>query len=352
MKKQRFIGLFVLLNVALFGLAALAKSRHLDTFATAIDKTFLFPDFASMPIAAMVVAAEVLLCFGLIAPRARRQSMVFALGLSVIFLFYQLWRIHSKIDEDCGCFGDLFILSPKHSILLDALMIASQLLYLNFTANSTEDVSTRNLKAKSMVTVNACIAATTVAMSSVFLIGVIRNQAVLETVSDINIIPTHANLQRLIGDNVTDYPITLIEFGDYQCPPCRANHLVVGPLLEKYPGRIRLVFHDFPLLSLHPLAQRAAEVHQAAMRTGVGSLVHEEMMRTPLDDGLLTRLEQKFKVDRNQDAPRVQKDVELAKAMGVQQTPTFFLYTDQGRLILLSSAAQIEKYAQNAVERR
>ena len=352
MRTRLFLWLVIVFNAALLGLAALAKSRHLDTFATAIDKTFLFPDFASRPIAVTVTAGETLICLGLFVPKARRQAMVFALGLSTIFLFYQFWRIHSKIDADCGCFGDLFVLSPLQSILLDAAMIASQSLYLTFMATSPAEGSAHRPQANSFAFVNASIAVVTAAVSILFLIGAMRNQAGAEAGLETKIVPTHTMLQRMIGDNVTEYPLTIIEFGDYQCPPCRSNHLVVRSLMDRYPRRSKLVFHDFPLISLHPLAERAAMIHQAAMRTGFASQVHEEMMHDSLNTALLERLERKFKADRAQDSMRVQQDVQLAKEMGVHQTPTFFLYTNQGQLLLLDSASQIEKYLQNAGERR
>ncbi len=352
MINKRFFGLLAVLNTGLFGLAALVKSRHLHTLVTAIDKTYLFPDFASTWVAGMVIGSEALILVGLLVPKTRRQAMMLALGLSTIFLFYQFWRIHSKIDEDCGCFGDLFVLTPLQTVLLDAAMIVSQCIYLAATGRQIETDGPKLPKANSLAFVDACIVTVTVAVSSLFLIGATRNQANSPSGAAPQIVPTHASLRRIIGENVKAYPFTLIEFGDFQCPPCRAEYLVVRPLLEKYRSRLRFVFHDYPLIGIHPLAQRAAEIHAAAMRTGSASQVHDELMRNPLEDAFLTRLEQKVKIDRALDTMSVEKDVRLAMELGVKQTPTFFIYSDDGRLILLDSALQIERHVRIAEERR
>src|SRR5581483_3387112 len=62
-----------------------------------------------------------------------------------------------------------------------------------------------------------------------------------------------------------DAPITIVEFSDFQCPFCRAWHQqTYQPLLAAYPGKIRLVYRDFPLTQIHPNAFPAAEAAQCA----------------------------------------------------------------------------------------
>ena len=53
-------------------------------------------------------------------------------------------------------------------------------------------------------------------------------------------------------------PVTLVEFGDYQCPHCRAAHPVVKSLIEEFGGNMRFVFRHFPLANIHELAFPAA----------------------------------------------------------------------------------------------
>ena len=63
----------------------------------------------------------------------------------------------------------------------------------------------------------------------------------------------------------TDAPITIVEFSDYQCPFCRRWHEeVYEPLLAAYPGKIRFVYRNLPLTSIHPDAMSAAEAAMCA----------------------------------------------------------------------------------------
>src|SRR5687767_12996202 len=62
--------------------------------------------------------------------------------------------------------------------------------------------------------------------------------------------------------------ITLVEFGDYQCPSCKAFHPVVQELLTRYPQQVRLEFHHYPLISIHPNAMAASLAAEAAGEQG------------------------------------------------------------------------------------
>jgi protein-disulfide isomerase len=59
-------------------------------------------------------------------------------------------------------------------------------------------------------------------------------------------------------------PITIVEFTDFQCPYCKRVLNVLDQVLERYPGKVKLAFRDFPLTSIHPHAQRAAEAAHCA----------------------------------------------------------------------------------------
>ncbi len=52
--------------------------------------------------------------------------------------------------------------------------------------------------------------------------------------------------------------VTLVEFGDFQCPTCGAYHPVLKALLERFPDDLEIEFHHFPLVSIHPNAMPAA----------------------------------------------------------------------------------------------
>src|SRR6266404_7536497 len=65
--------------------------------------------------------------------------------------------------------------------------------------------------------------------------------------------PTHAEIQG--GGHIRGpekAALTLVEFGDYQCPSCGAYHPFVKEILSRYPQQLRLEFHHFPLITIHP----------------------------------------------------------------------------------------------------
>src|SRR4051812_3249264 len=59
-------------------------------------------------------------------------------------------------------------------------------------------------------------------------------------------------------------PVTLVEFGDYQCPSCGYYHPVVEELLKRNPDKVKLEFHHYPLIQMHPHALAAAMAVEAA----------------------------------------------------------------------------------------
>jgi protein-disulfide isomerase len=61
-----------------------------------------------------------------------------------------------------------------------------------------------------------------------------------------------------------DAPVTLVEYGDYQCPFCGAAHPIVLAVQREMGDRMRFVFRHFPMTTVHPLAEHAAEAAEAA----------------------------------------------------------------------------------------
>ncbi|MEN4013851.1 MAG: thioredoxin domain-containing protein [Bellilinea sp.] len=134
-----------------------------------------------------------------------------------------------------------------------------------------------------------------------------------------------------------DAPITIIEFSDYECPFCTRWHAEVWPkLLETYGEKIRLVYRDFPLSSIHPNASEAAEAANCANEQGKFWEYHDllfqasqglgreayEAYASQLDldlDGFKACLDEKRYADE------VTADYEFARQLGVQSTPTFFI---------------------------
>ncbi|PIU03351.1 hypothetical protein COT44_03980 [Candidatus Shapirobacteria bacterium CG08_land_8_20_14_0_20_39_18] len=62
--------------------------------------------------------------------------------------------------------------------------------------------------------------------------------------------------------------VTLVKFSDFQCPACLAAYPVIEQILQAYPNQIRFVYKQFPLTSIHPYAQKAAEASLCANAQG------------------------------------------------------------------------------------
>ena len=61
-----------------------------------------------------------------------------------------------------------------------------------------------------------------------------------------------------------DAPVTLVEYGDYQCPHCRGAHPIVRRITARYGDALRFAFRHFPLTEVHPMAGPAAETAEFA----------------------------------------------------------------------------------------
>jgi protein-disulfide isomerase len=73
--------------------------------------------------------------------------------------------------------------------------------------------------------------------------------------------------------------VTLIEYGDFECPSCKMAAPTPKLLLERYPGRLRFIYRHFPLEEAHPHALAAAEVSEAAAAQGKFWLMHDLLFR-------------------------------------------------------------------------
>jgi Na+/H+ antiporter NhaA len=129
--------------------------------------------------------------------------------------------------------------------------------------------------------------------------------------------------------------VTLVEYGDFECPYCGRAEPVVRALLANF-GDLRYVWRHLPLTDVHPRAQLAAEAAEAAAEQGAFwemhdlLLTHQEQLR-PLDlVRYATELDldvDRFREDlrRHAGANRIAEDVDSAGLSGVSGTPTFFL---------------------------
>lgn len=133
-----------------------------------------------------------------------------------------------------------------------------------------------------------------------------------------------------------DAPVTVVEYGDYQCPYCGEAFPVVKELLQRYDGRIRFVFRNFPLQEIHPEAVDAAFVAEFAADHGEFWQAHDLLYENQKELGpqLYQRIcealglsvtDLQTAATQNTYIARIQADEEGGIRSGVNGTPTFFL---------------------------
>jgi protein-disulfide isomerase len=130
-------------------------------------------------------------------------------------------------------------------------------------------------------------------------------------------------------------PVTVLEYGDFECPYCGRAEPVVRELLAEF-GDVRYVWRHLPLTDVHPRAQAAAEAAEAAAAQGAFwkmhdlLLDHQDALRVSDLVGYAESLGLdvgKFEDDlrRRSGAGRIEEDVDSADLSGVSGTPTFFI---------------------------
>jgi protein-disulfide isomerase len=134
-------------------------------------------------------------------------------------------------------------------------------------------------------------------------------------------------------------PITLVEYGDYQCPSCGAAYPVVKDLQQQLGKKLRFVFRNFPLENVHEHAMNAALAAEAAGALGGEKAfwkMHDTLFenQNALDDADLGSYAADAGVDGNEvmravetgaHAERVRADLVGGARSGVNGTPTFFV---------------------------
>ena len=76
-------------------------------------------------------------------------------------------------------------------------------------------------------------------------------------------------------------PVALVEFSDFHCPFCKRVQPTLATLLDRYSGKVKLVFRDLPLSQLHPQAPRAAEAAPCAQDQGKFREYHDVLFARP-----------------------------------------------------------------------
>jgi protein-disulfide isomerase len=130
--------------------------------------------------------------------------------------------------------------------------------------------------------------------------------------------------------------VTLVEYGDFQCPYCARAHAALTELMQQHGEHVRLVYRHLPLVDLHPFAAPAAEAAEAAGAQGKFWEMHDALFENQdmLDEDALPALASNLAIDAQRFArelddgkhrARVEADAEQAQSLGARGTPTFFI---------------------------
>jgi protein-disulfide isomerase len=133
-----------------------------------------------------------------------------------------------------------------------------------------------------------------------------------------------------------DATVTLVEYGDYECPYCGSAYPIVKQVQAAMGNGLRFVFRNFPITTAHPHAEQAAEAAEAAAAQGrfwpMHDLLYENQQRLEAEDLLAyagrlgldaTRFKSEF--EEHVHAPRVHEDFMSGVRSGVNGTPTFYV---------------------------
>ena len=155
---------------------------------------------------------------------------------------------------------------------------------------------------------------------------------------------THSRLHPLlVPDDAIDHsrgpdsaPVTLVEYGDFECPSCAQAHGAVEILRAHFGVQLRFVFRHFPLREIHPHAELAAEAAEAAGAQGKFWEMHDllfthqphlkekQLLDYAAQLGLdLPRYENELR--DHVYLQRVQEHVESGRLLGVRSTPAFYV---------------------------
>jgi len=171
-------------------------------------------------------------------------------------------------------------------------------------------------------------------------------------------IPVNSGSDHIRGSVNNNAPITLVEYGDYECPYTGMAYPIVRELIREFgEDKIRFVFRNFPLNDIHPHAQHASEAAEAAAAQNKFWQMHDYLFehQKALDDDHLLQYAQKIGLDihkfkddvsRHVYAPLIEESLKGGIDSGVEGTPTFYVngvrYEDSFDLKTFSET--IQKY--------
>lgn len=147
--------------------------------------------------------------------------------------------------------------------------------------------------------------------------------------------------------------VTVIEYGDFQCPFCRSEQADLKTFLAKYRKRVRLVWKDYPLEELHPEAVNAAEAARCAQEQNAFWQMHDALFANQERLGPTTYIELaqslQLNIERFQDCLSSDRTIPLitaattdARQLGIDGTPYYFF--GETAVTSLPSAEELDRF--------
>ncbi len=147
------------------------------------------------------------------------------------------------------------------------------------------------------------------------------------------IIPQN-NKDHITGN--TKGTVTLVEYGDFQCPSCGEAYPIVKEILKRKGDILKFIFRNFPLYQIHTHALHAAYAAESAGKQNKFWEMHDKLLENQeyLEDKDLQQYAKDLSLDINQFtkdmksdeiAKKVEEDINGAIESGVNATPTFFV---------------------------
>ena len=147
-------------------------------------------------------------------------------------------------------------------------------------------------------------------------------------------LPVTTERDHVQGPNTA--PVTLVEYGDYECPYCGQAYPIIKNIQERLRGKLRFVFRNFPVTQVHPHAQHAAEAAESAGSQNKFWEMHDCLYehQQELDDNHLRQYASALRMDvarfddemvKHVHASRVREDFMSGIRSGVNGTPTFYI---------------------------
>jgi protein-disulfide isomerase/rhodanese-related sulfurtransferase len=151
-------------------------------------------------------------------------------------------------------------------------------------------------------------------------------------------------------------PLTVVEFGDFECPSCGLSETAAHQVRAQYGDRIRFVFRQFPLRKVHPQAEKAAQASECAAEQGkfweAVEKLYDEQADLSVDAlkryaGELGLDQSRFNqcLDSGETDSRIKQDLADGRALGVRSTPTFFIGQEriEGAMVFPTFSQRVEE---------